>query len=438
MLAAGVAVVLALAALLGRIGSDAQWLAALGQDIAARGVVPHGVPFAATPTGHWPNALVLAELAFSGLQALGGDRALMLAQLVAVAGGYALLARDARRGGADGVGTAAALLLAGIGALPSLAIVRVQLFSLLLFPALLCLVRAQSRRPTRHIWLVVPLLALWSNLHGAALLGLGVVLAYLILERGRRQPLLSIAVAVACTAALGLTPALWRTGAYYHGVLTNVAAQRGVGMWGPLSLHSPLDVLLAVAAIGLIWRWRGSGARWWEWGVLAVLAVLTVTADRDGVWLLMFAVGPAARTLAPRRSLTMLTPAAAVAAALLLAVSVGRGPAASGASPGLVRAAVVLAHGSPVLADGTIDEQVALDGGRIWAGDPIDAFPRPVQAAYLDWLQGGPAGRRALAPDVHVVLVTVGSDTARLMASMRGFRPAERDATAILYERSPA
>jgi hypothetical protein len=434
--AAAVALIVGLAALLGSVGSDAQWLAALGHIIAARHAIPAGVPFAAAPTAHWPNALVLAELVFYGLVQALGDRGLMLAQLVCVAGGLAILAADARRGGADGIGTAAALLCVAAGALPSLAIARVQMFSLLCFPALIALLRAQARGPSRAIWPAVGLLALWSNLHGAALIGLGVLWGYLLLNRASRRPLESVAVAVAGAAAICLTPALLRTPDYYRGVLGNAAAARGIGMWGPLSLRSPLDLALVAAAALLAARMaRGRPARW-EWAVLAGLALLTIGAARDGVWLLMFAAGPAARTLEPSRSLRALAPIAAAAAAALIAFAVVRGPLTSGASPALVRGAIALAHGSPVLADGSIDEQVALAGGRIWAGDPIDAFSRAVQNQYLDWTAGQPAGAGAVTAIVRVALVSRGSAAATLMARMPGFVVARSDATAVIYERA--
>lgn len=435
VLATTIVTIVALAALLGRVGSDAQWLVALGHVIVHRRAIPDGIPFAGTPTGRWPNSLVLAELIFDGLHAVLGNRGLMLAQLAAAAGGLVLLARDARADGADAVGTSAALLVAGVGAMPSLAIARVQLFSLVMFPALLLLLRAQSRAPSRRLWLVVPLLALWSNLHGGALLGLGVVVAYLVLERGRHQPWLAAGVGVASAAALCVTPAGLRTVAYYHGVLTNTAAQRGTGEWGPLSLSSPLDIVLALAALILVWRvWRAR-PRLWECGVLLALAMLTGRADRNGVWLLMFAVAPAARRLAPSRSLRTLAPIAAAMASVLLVVSIARGPAPAQASSAMVDHAVALAHGSPVLASGTMDEQVALAGGRIWAGDPIDAFSHQVQADYLDWLAGDRSGASAVTPAVRVALVAPGSPTQRLMARMPGFVAASRTATTVIYER---
>ncbi len=431
-----IVLIVAVTALLGRIGADAQWLAALGHVIAARHSIPAGIPFAAAPTGHWPNALVLAELIFDGLERAFGDRGLMLAQVVAVAGALVVLARDARADGAEPIGISGALLIASLGAISSLAIVRVQLFSLLLLPVLVALLRAQARKPSRAIWWVVPLLALWSNLHGAALIGLGLVMAYLVLERARRRPLEAIAVGAASVVALCLTPALANTPAYYAGVMTNLAAQRGQGMWGPLSLTSPFDLILLGCAVLLIWRACRTRLPLWEWGVIAALAVLTVHADRNGVWLMFVLVAPAARGLAPERALRAVVPLVAPLSVLVLAAALVRGPTSSGASSSVVADAVSLAHGTPVLADGSIDEQVALAGGRIWAGDPIDAFSRPVQAAYLDWLAGDADGRGALAPAVRVVLVGRGTQTQALMARIPEFESMGGDRTTALYERT--
>ncbi|HET9102814.1 MAG TPA: hypothetical protein VFN55_05620 [Solirubrobacteraceae bacterium] len=428
--------VLAGAALLFRIGADAQWLAALGRLIARRHAIPHGVPFALAATGHWPNPIVLAELIFAGFQSALGDSGLMVLQLTAVTAALVLVARDARGSGAANLGTGAALTLAGLAALPSLAIARGQLFSLVLFPALALLLRSEARRPSGRIWLTVPMLALWSNLHGAALLGLGLLAAYLVFARARRTPRTAAAVGIAGALALLATPAGLHTVSYYHGVLTNVAAQRGEGMWGPLTLASPLDVVLAVCAGWLLWgTWRARAA-WWELAVAAVLAVLTVQAARNGVWLVMFCAVPAARTLAPRRALPLLAPVAGLLAVLALGVAVVRGPLPIGAGPALVADAVASAHGSPVLGDGVIDEQIALAGGRIWAGNPIDAFPRSVQATYLDWVDGRRSGAAAVGPAVRVVLVTRGGAAQTLMARMPGFTAVRADARAVLYERT--
>jgi hypothetical protein len=435
LIATTVGCIVALAALLARIGADSQWLAALGHVIVAHDAVPSGVPFAAAPTAHWPNVLVLAELIFNGLQSSLGDRGLMLGQLAAVAVAFTVLARDARAGGASAAGAAGALLLVAVGALPSLAIVRLQMFSLALFPVLLLLLRAEVRRPSRRIWLAVPLLALWSNLHGAALLGLVVVLAYLLLVRLRTDPRVACGVGVAAVLALCLTPALARTVPYYQGVLTNVAAERGQGMWGPLSLSSPLDLILIAGALALSVRaWRAR-PQLWECAVIVALGLATIQASRNGVWLLFFLAAPAARgarASVPRWVSAM--PAAAVVSIAVIAFAAVRGPAAEGAGKALVTRAIALAHGTPVLADGGIDEQLALAGGRLWVGNPIDAFSRGDQGTYLSWLAGQPAGGEALTR-VRIVLVSRGSRAQALTEHTPGFTLVASDRRSALYER---
>src|SRR5207244_3693363 len=191
--------------------------------------VPSGVPYAAAPSVDWVNVPVLGELVFHALQAVGGDRGLLLAQLVAVSLTLTLLALGMRALGAPDAASAAVLVLVFFAAFPSFIIVRAQLFSLVLFCVALLLLRAESREPTRRVWLLVPLIVLWANLHGAVLVGLAVVASYLVLERARREPVVAASVLAACCAALFLTPALAASGKYYLGVLRSEAAQRGEG-----------------------------------------------------------------------------------------------------------------------------------------------------------------------------------------------------------------
>ena len=158
--ATAAALVVALAALFAAIGADSRWLAALGKTIVDDGSIPRGVPFAAAASEHWANVPVLAELAFHGLESSMGDRGLMIAQIVAVAIAFAVLAKDAVAAGARSGALSLVMLAVGVGALPTLGVARVQLFSLALFPILIGLLRAEARRPSRRIWLALPLLAL--------------------------------------------------------------------------------------------------------------------------------------------------------------------------------------------------------------------------------------------------------------------------------------
>jgi len=164
----------ALAAVAGTIGADARWLPALGRIIVGRGEIPNGVPYASAPSTGWHNVPVLAELILRGLTSVAGSRGFLVAQVIAVASALALLAWDLRRARADDFGGALVLLVVIVGALPALLIIRSQLFSLLFFPALVALLRNEAREPSARVWLLLPLLALWSNLHGAVLVGLAV------------------------------------------------------------------------------------------------------------------------------------------------------------------------------------------------------------------------------------------------------------------------
>jgi hypothetical protein len=433
-----VAAVLLVAGLLGlvmTVGADARWLAALG-GIVVRDGIPHGIPYASAPSGGWPNTLVLAELVFHYLIQAMGDRGLIVANLVAVLAALSVLSLDARRAGARGVSIAAALALVGLGSVPSLAVARIQMFSLVLFPVLVALLRAEGRRPSWRIWLSLPLLALWSNLHGAVLAGVAVLYAYLALERARRQPALAAAVAVLAPVAICLTPAGIRTIDYFRGLVSNVAAQQGLGQWAPLG-SGPFDAVLVVTVLLLGVRLVRRRPALWEIAVIAGLTILTIRASRDGVWLLFFLVTPSC--LGARRGQTWaaLIPFAAAAGAALVVADLVRAPAGPGAGAAVVRTAIRDAGGGPVLADGIPAEQVALAGGRIWAGNPIDAFSHSVQNSYVNWLSGRPDGRAVLAnARIRVVLVTRGSDADRLTRRDPKFRPVAADRGAVVYERA--
>jgi hypothetical protein len=409
--------------LAGVVGADARWLAALGHDIGAHGQVPQGLPFAATPTRAWHNVTVLAELTFWGLEALLGDRGIALAQTLAVAIAFAALGYDAVRAGAGRQQTASTCLIAALGGVSSLAVARVQLFSVALFPVLLVLLRSDSRQPSqRKIWMVVPLLALWSNLHGAVLVGVAVTLIYLAVGRRRAHPLETIVVAGLCLGALCANPAGLHALTYYRNVLFCSAARQGEGMWGPLSPMSPFDDLLVAAVVMMLWRARRARLAFWEAVVVVLLAAMTVHSARSGIWLLFVLVAPAsagAGSGSRWRLRGILMAAATVAAIVTGAV---RGPTPTGPDRAVVAWTMHLAAGSPILAGDIAAERIALAGGRVWASDPIDAFEAPVQAAYLRWIDGERAGLAAVGRNVRVVLVARGTPAAALMQAAPGFR----------------
>jgi hypothetical protein len=349
-----------------------------------------------------------------------------------------VLALDLRGARArDGVGATVVLALL-VAAPAAFLIVRAQLFSLALFPVVVLLLRSEARHPSWRIWLAVPLIALWANLHGGVLIGFAVLAAYLLLQRFRDAPALSMGVFAASAMALLATPMLLHSVDYYAGVLRGEAAAERFGLWAPLSLHDPLDLLFVAIALPLLAAALRNRPATWEIVVLLALAGLSVEARRNGLWLLLFAATPAARAFGRASARNVLSRRIALACGciplLMLVLGLTRTPISSGAGDRLLQQAARAAGTTPILADPLDAEQLALRGTQIWIGNPLDAFTRTEQRAYLEWLQGLPTADSVLAP-IHVALVTRGSQAQLRLAHQPGFRELGRDSNAVLYGR---
>jgi hypothetical protein len=422
------------------VGADSRWLAALGHAVVQAGSIPGAVPYAAAPSGDWVNVPVLGELVFHWLDSAAGERGILLAQAGAVTAALALLLRDMRAAGAADGARAAVIAAVPFAALPAMFVARAQLFSLALFPLLVTLLRREAREPTRRIWLLAPLVALWSNLHGAVLVGLAVAAVYLLVERARRQPWTAFAVLAASTGALFATPGLARTGDYYLGVFHSAPATSGYGLWAPLSLGNPLDLLFLAVTLPLLGFALRERPRAWELACLALLAASTVHASRNSVWFVLLVATPAACGLGRTRirKLRLARPVAQVCVwvipVLLLVTGMTRTPTQTVAGAALRGQAAALAGGRPILADAEDAEQLALDGRRVWIANPIDAFDRTDQRLYLSWLGGKPSGD-AILRGRDVVLVRVDSKPERRLARAPAFREVARDRASVLYVR---
>src|SRR5207244_7814247 len=97
------------------------------------------------------------------------------------------------------------------------------------------------------------------------------------------------------------TPALARTGDYYLGVMHGVPAASGFGLWAPLSLRNPLDVLFVAVGLPLLWYAVRARPKTWELACLAVLAASAIHVGRNSVWLVLFVAVPAATGMRVQR-----------------------------------------------------------------------------------------------------------------------------------------
>ena len=395
------------------LGADLLWVVAMGDDIKAMGAVPDGVPFAAAPQVDWPNPLVLAQLLLSVVASLPVGLAAL--NLLVVAATLAVLVHDGRRMRTGDFRNAVAVSLVVIGGSAALVVARLPALSLLPFVVLAALLRRVDERPSRRVWWVVPLVALWGNLHGGVLVGMAVVGVFLVLARGAGPLWQRAAVGLASVAALFATSAGLGTARYYLGVMGNEARVRGTDLWAPPSLGHPLDVAMLVAALVLLAMAFRRGLPWWEWAVVAGLAVGTVLAARNGVWLLLFlapaAAGdrrPGAKSVPSARPTWWRPVVAGVAltgAAVCLGVLLARGPAVQPRGQDVVATVADLAGDGVVLADEPLAETLAAGGLTVWASNPIDAFPRDVQGHFLDFLHDG-----TVPDDPSIGVVAVASD----------------------------
>lgn len=410
-----------------QIGADCLWLVALGDHIRAHGV-PEGVPFATADSRGWHNVLVLAQLVLSVAHGAAGW-GLVALHVLAVVLTLVVLARDARLRGASDGAVAVVLAIVVIGTLPALVIVRLQLFSLPAFVLLLLLLRAEHRQPSRRIWLLPVLVAVWTNLHGAVLLGVAVAGAYLLFSRLRLRPVETVGAGVTTLLALLVTPQGLYTAAYYWDAMHNRAAARGTGLWARVDPGSPFDLLLVGAAVlllGLAWRGRDRIATW-EWVALAGLLLTTATAARHGVWLLFFlvalaAVGAGRASVVPSLRSTLVSLGAPALALGLGLVLVQNTPDAV-AAPETIDAVQAAVGGRVVLAPGPMAEQLAEQEERVWVANPLDAFAPADQDAYLDFLDEGRLDTvLPRAPELGAVVVEQGSEQSAAVSRAPGFR----------------
>jgi hypothetical protein len=409
------AAVAAFVAALGVIGADALWLVPVGERVA-HGHLPSSIPYATAPTSGWHDVPAGGELVFwAAYRALGGERGLVILQAAAAALAVGTLARALGRQSAPGAALVIALLVTA-GALSAVGVTNVSLFSLALFAVLLALVERDDVARSSRVWLAVPLIAVWGNLHGAVLIGWALLLCYLVLARARGHLAEAAAILAAATAALFANPELWHTPSYYWSVFHNVAAKRGIGLWTPLS-SSTLDLLLIavfVVLAGLALR-RVRAIRPWEAVAAAGLAAASVHVARNGVWLLFVLAFPAARSLSFAGPRPRLVAVAAGAVAIGVVAALARKPPDPGAWA-IARAAA--RTGQTVVAEPVLGQQVAVEGGRVWVDNPLDAFRAADQELYVDWYSGKPTGSAAIDHG-RVVLVRTGSEAGRRAARDR-------------------
>ena len=166
---------------------DFYWHLKTGELIAQTGAIPTTDPFSFTYAGKpWVTHEWLTEVLFYWTASAGGFGALRLLPALAAAVNFMLLYAIARRLAGKELLAALATACFFIPLMPSFTL-RPQIFTFLCFTTyLLVLVDFKYFRSTRLLWLLPVLMLAWVNLHGAFMLGIALLAAFMVCEWGNR------------------------------------------------------------------------------------------------------------------------------------------------------------------------------------------------------------------------------------------------------------
>jgi hypothetical protein len=260
-----------------------------GQLVLGGAGIPRADTLAFTAAGlPWVDQQWLAHVIFAALYGIGGWAALQVLWVGVVAATVGLTARAAFISGA-GLRTSVVVALAGfIVAAQGLGL-RAQVLGLLCLAILLVLVAGRRSHP-RALWLAVPLLAAWANLHGSFVVGLVLLATTVVDDRRDRatawRDLVVLAGAVIATLANPYGMGAWR---YVLSIGTNPTIAAFVTEWRHTDPLQPAGALFygsaVVAAVILALanrRGRSPDAGSLLW--LAILAALGAWALRSVAW----------------------------------------------------------------------------------------------------------------------------------------------------------
>jgi hypothetical protein len=172
---------------------------------------------------------------------------------------------------------------------------RPQIFTYALFAMLIFLLTRELYGRRSHLWLVIPMLALWSNLHGGFFIGLVTLGIYtavigvddLLSGRGLKRAWRLAALTLAATAATFVNPIgieCWRT---VFVSLTDPLAHKVMADWRPIvtvvresGAHGSDNLLLELWAAYIVTLAISVAVtpRREDWPLVAIAAVMTAAA----------------------------------------------------------------------------------------------------------------------------------------------------------------
>ncbi|MBV9838860.1 MAG: hypothetical protein JO156_12120 [Solirubrobacterales bacterium] len=266
--------------------NDDSWLdLTAGRLVWQTGIPHHDTLIAWAHGGRWVNQQWLSQLFTYLLDRVDGLGLVGVVDVAMMTLGVGIAIGAARRLGARPLSVILLLPLCLIAVLAGRE-VRAQAYALPLLASTILLLALDSRRPSRRVYWCVPILILWANVHGTAILGAALVelrVLTLLWERRRslpsdwtacRRPLL---LGLAAPLCLLLTPYGSQMIVYYHETAGSAALRHLVTEWQPITALPVLAVPFFVLAAILVWSFGRAPSRTTPWEKLATLLLAAIT-----------------------------------------------------------------------------------------------------------------------------------------------------------------
>jgi hypothetical protein len=273
------------------------WMALLSGRVVAHGLPSHETLTIWAHGRDWVDQQWFAQFVLYELERLGGLQLVMLVHAVLVTLGLAGAAVLARRLGGSARSTTWVAVPVLVAYWPGAAVMRPQSFAYPLFVAVLWLLLDDLRLQSRRVYLVLPLLVLWANLHGSVIVGAALVSGYALLElagslwkKPRTVRTRSLVLFVAPWLCMLASPYATSLPHYYRTIFSSSFGTY-VTEWAPTTLtlvHAPI-YLLALGGLWLLGRTRGT-ASLFEILAFVGLSLLAFDAIRNAVWLALISL----------------------------------------------------------------------------------------------------------------------------------------------------
>jgi hypothetical protein len=260
--------------------------------VGGREIANHGLPHRETLTvmAHgvrWIDQQWLAQILFYEVFRAGGYRLILLVHVALIASAFGLALVAARHRGASPLSVFLVACTCFFVA-PWGWQLRAQSFAPLLFVGVFWLLIADGRAGSRRVFLVLPLLVVWANLHGSVALAAALVALYgllKVLDRKRRETAKGLALIVLAPLAVLCSPYGLSLVHYYRELLINPPFRNLIVEW-TAPTPRPITALFYFLAFATVWSVGRWGRKLSTFERLALLGTLAsaLSATRNIVW----------------------------------------------------------------------------------------------------------------------------------------------------------